>query len=242
MRSLWFIILASLVPTSAWPCAQPPPTRSELVLLTATDATLPGDGAILVTRRDVKAESRFEPDVRWTVKDAAGHVVALQIEDLGSGIERWHPTSPADRELVIRDPAGKLVAKLHQTRAKAKSAALDAPRAKRLESTTTIDDVRKFTDGVPGSATSLELAQDAPADAKYLVIAVTGTGAYAHSALAPKPSQHTFEWSTYAHKNCMHVGPAPILVGQQVALTWIDSLGRRSPATEVTVEKLVAHK
>lgn len=234
MRSLLFIVLASLIPSIAWPCAQPPPMRSELVLLTAPDATIPGDGAILVTRREVQATGpNGEHDARWTVKDGGGHEVALTVEILGSGVERWQPKTAADRDLVIADEAGKQIAKLHQTRAK--SGPLAAPRAKSLKSTLTMDDVRKMQSGVPGGGTTLELDQDPPTDVRLLTIAVTGTGAYAHSAVQPTAGKRAFEWTSYSHKSCARGGIESLIVGQQIAITWIDGLGRRSPATALTV-------
>jgi hypothetical protein len=208
--------------------------RNELVLLTAPDATVPGDGAILVTRRAVASGGRDgDHDARWTVKDAAGHDVALTVEILGSGVECWQPKIAADRDLVISDEAGMAIATLHQT--KAKSGTVTAPRAKSVKSTTRMEDLRRMMSGVPGGTTTLELAQDPPTDARFLTIAVTGSGAFAHSAIEPTAAKRTFEWTTYSHKSCAPAGIESLVVGQHIAITWIDGLGRRSSATPLTV-------
>jgi len=237
MRSLLLITLAFLLPVSvAWPCAQRPPMRNELSLVTAADTTIPGDGAILVTRHEVPTRGRdgdADFDERWTVKDGEGHDVALTVEILGGGVERWQPKVPADRDLVILDEAGKEIAKLHQT--KAKSRALAAPRAKSAKSTTLMEDRRKMMSGVPGGTTTVELGQDPPADARFLAIAVTGSGAFAHSALAPTPGSRTLEWTTHTHKTCAGGGVESLVVGQHIALAWIDGLGRRSAPAALTV-------
>jgi hypothetical protein len=211
--------------------------RSELVLLTAPDATLPADGAILVSRREVEVRDRAEADEdeKWKVKDGQGHDVALTNEDLGSAIERWVPTSAADRDLVIFDHAGKKIATLHQT--KARSGHLAAPQPKSLTSDASLSDQHSIPMGVPGGSMSLELGDDPPADARFLTIAITGTGARVHSAFKLTGQQRKFEATAYAHKSCSRGGPAPIFIGEHVALTWVDSLGRRSAVAAATVAK-----
>lgn len=238
MRSLLFIVIASLVPAAtAWPCARPPPMRSELALLTPADATLPGDGAILVVRREVPARNRdaADRDAQWKLEDGNGHEIAFTVEDLGSSVERWVPSSAADRELVLRDEAGKRVATLHQT--KATSGRLAAPRPKSLTSTVSLAEARTMTMGVPGGTMKLELSADAPADTRFLTIAISGSGARAHSAITPAEHQRAFEATSYAHKSCARGGPGPIFAGERVALTWVDQLGRRSPAAQLTATK-----
>lgn len=238
MRSLLFVVIASLLPAStAWPCARPPPMRSELVLVTAAQATIPADGAILVMRREVPARDgrAFDSDEHWQLKDGSGHEVAFTIEDLGSSVERWIPRGAADRDLVIIDEAGKKVAELHQT--KASSSGLAAPKTRSLMTTTSRDDARAMSMGVPGGSMKLELAGDPPADARYLTIAITGSGARAHSAIAPAASQREFTSTSYPHKSCARGGPGPIFIGERVALTWVDALGRRSTPANVTATK-----
>lgn len=235
MRSL-VIVLACVLPSVAFPCAPPPPTRSELALLTAPDTTLPADGAILVSRHEVIATGpRGDRDEQWKVKDGEGREVALVVESLGSGIERWQPKNAAERDLVISREDGTQVAKLRQS--VAKSAVLAAPKAKSVRSTIDLDEIRKASSGPPGGATTLELTQDPPAEAKLLVVAVTGNGAYAHSATAPIAGKRTFEWVSYAQKRCAGGWIESLVVGQHIAITWIDELGRRSAATSLTVTK-----
>ena len=237
MRSFLLVVIASLLPAAAaWPCAQPPPMRSELTLVTAADATLPADGAILVARHDAPVRGNLrEGDEHWTIKDGDGHDVTFTVEDLGSSIERWVPKGAADRDLVILDEAGKQIALLHQT--KASSARLAAPQPRSLTSTTSMDDAQKMPSGVPGGTTKLELSADPPADARFLAIAITGRAARVHSAVVPTANQRTFEATYYAHKSCMRGGPAPIFIGERVGLTWIDGLGRRSAVAQVTATK-----
>lgn len=225
----WLFVMA-LVPATAWACPHPPPMRSKLSLVTAPDATLPADGAILVTRLEVQGNVN---DV-LTVEDGAGKPVALTVEDMGSGVERWVPVA-GTRDLVLRDQKHAVVATLHQT--KQAAAALAAPSVRSFRSTLVPAEGRNFP-GVPGGTTKLELGKDAPAGARFLVIAVSGSGARAHSAIAPTANQRTFESTTYAHKGCAGGGPGPIAVGEHVSISWLDDLGRRSAATTTTTTKL----
>ena len=238
MRSSLFVVIASLVPaTAAWPCARPPPMRSELTLVTAADATLPADGAILVTRQETPTRDRNadDGDEQWTLQDGDGHAVEFEVEDLGSSVERWVPKGAADRDLVIVDATGKQIAKLHQT--KGSSAKLARPRPASLTSTTSMNDARKMPSGVPGGINTLELAGDPPTGAVYLTLAITGTAARVHSAIAPAAKQRKFEETYYPHKSCTGGGSAPIFVGEHVGLTWVDALGRRSAVAQVTATK-----
>ena len=237
MRSFLFVVIASLLPAvTAWPCARPPPMRSELTLVTAADATLPADGAILVTRHDAPIRgSSSDGDEHWTINDGDGHDVTFTVEDLGSSVERWVPKGAADRDLVIVDEAGKEIAKLHQT--KASSGKLAAPKPRSLTSTTSMDDARRMPSGVPGGTTKLELAADPPAEARFLAIAITGHAARVHSSVVPTAAQRIFKFTSYSHKSCMRGGPAPIFIGERVGLTWIDGLGRRSAVAQVTATK-----
>jgi len=210
--------------------------RSELTLVTAADATLPADGAILVTRHETPSRGRnADTDEHWKLQDGDGHDVEFVVEDLGSSVERWVPKGAADRDLVILDEAGKQIAKLHQT--KASSAKLAGPRPGSLTSTTGMDDARKMPSGVPGGTNQLELAGDPPAGAVYLTLAITGRAARVHSAIAPAAKQRKFEETYYAHKSCMGGGSAPIFIGEHVGLTWVDALGRRSAVAQVTATK-----
>ncbi|MEP6864071.1 MAG: hypothetical protein ABJE66_25810 [Deltaproteobacteria bacterium] len=236
MRSLLFIVIASLVPVSAaWPCAAPPPMRSVLQLVTAPNATLPGDGAILVTRHEVAAKGVHDGDEHWKLRDAAGHDVVFEVEDLGSSLERWIPATSADRDLVIVDEAGKKIATLHQTKVKSPGPA--APRALSLTSTASLADASVMQMGVPGGTTTLELAADPPADARFLTIEITGSGARVHSSIAPTAQQRKFVATSYAHKSCARGGPGAIFIGEHVAVRWVDSLGRRSSAAQITATK-----
>jgi hypothetical protein len=206
-----------------------------LTLVTAPGATLPADGAILVSRREVTAKGDHESDEHWKLRDGAGHEVVFKVEDLGSSVERWIPTTAADRDLVIFDEAGKQVATLHQT--KASASRLAAPKALSLESTTSLADARAMQMGVPGGTTTLELGTDPPADARFLTIAITGSGARVHSSIAPTAQQRTFVATSYAHKSCSRGGPEPIFIGEHVAVSWVDRLGRRSAAAQITATK-----
>ncbi|CAN5251223.1 hypothetical protein BH11MYX1_BH11MYX1_43740 [soil metagenome] len=208
--------------------------RSELVLVTAPDAVIPADGALLVGRREVEPDGK-QGDAHWTVKDASDHVVAIVVEDLGSDLERWQLGSVADRDLRILDEAGTLIAKVHQS-AHRGPGTLASPAPSRFTSTLRRD-ARAPTYGVPGSTTKLVLGRASPTGAQYLTIAVVGTGGHAHSSLVPTANQRTFETTTSAGKSCAFTGPGPLAVGQRVALTWVDVLGRRSAATEVTISK-----
>ncbi len=238
MRHLLIVVVALLTPIGvAWPCRPPPPMRSVMVLLTAPDATLPADGAILVTRHDVPANTRAggDHDVRWVVKDGAGADVKLTVEALGSGIERWIPADPADRDLLIRDDAGTLIATLHQTAAASKTH-LAAPKASRFDST--LGRNGALREGVPGGAATLVLGQDPPTGARFLAVAIsTGSETMPHSASALPAARRTFDFSTYAHKSCAGGGSAPIFIGQHIAMTWVDDLGRRSDRATVTVRR-----
>lgn len=244
MRLLTLAIVSSLVPPSIASACQPqPPMRSELVLLTAKDATLPADGAILVSHRNVPADGGvgigdgIGDASQWTVTDGSGASVKLRVEDLGSGIERWVPASAADRELVILDAAHKQVATLHQTKAR-RAERLPAPVVRSLRSTTTVDQLRSFR-GIAGGTSQLVLSSDPPTSPGYLVVGIAGATPYAHAAIAPaSATQRTFEETTYARKSCAPGGPGPLLVGQRVRLSWVDELGRRSSTTEVTVSRL----
>jgi hypothetical protein len=209
--------------------------RSVLALVTAADATIPAEGAILVSRREVYAKGDNEADEHWKVHDSAGREIAFTIEDLGSSVERWVLTTTKDRDLLIVDETGKQIAKLHQTKAKSPSVA--APNAASLTATTSLAEARAMQMGVAGSAMTLVLGGDPPPDARFLTIAITGSGARAHSAIEPKPHQRTFEATAYAHKSCSRGGVEPLFSGERVALTWIDSLGRRSAATQITAAK-----
>jgi len=210
--------------------------RSELTLVTAADATLPADGAILVTRREVPVRNATrDTDEHWTLQDGDGHDVAYAIEDLGSSVERWVPQGAADRDLVILGEDGNQIARIHQS--KTSSPKLARPRPSSLSSTTSMADARKIPSGVPGGTTTLELSVDPPADARYLTIAITGSGARVHSAVAPTDKQRKFETTTYAHKSCMRGGPGPILIGDHIGLTWVDALGRRSAVAQITATK-----
>jgi hypothetical protein len=211
--------------------------RSVLSLVTAPDATLPADGAILVSRHEVYArgQEREVRDEHWKLHDKNGHDVAFTVEDLGSSVERWVITRAADRDLVVLDEAGKKIATLHQTTAKSPSVA--APNPTSLTATTSLAEAHATQMGVAGSAMTLVLGGDPPADARFLTIAITGSGARVHSAIAPKPNQRTFESTAYAHKSCSRGGVEPLFSGERVALTWIDSLGRRSAATQITATK-----
>src|SRR3569623_212193 len=152
MRSFLLIVIASLLPAAAaWPCAQPPPMRSELTLVTAADATLPADGAILVARHDAPVRGGLrDGDEHWTIKDGNGHDVTFTVEDLGSSIERWVPKGAADRDLVIVDEAGKQIAKLHLPMARAASPAWPEPRP--LPSTTSLYYAPIMPSVVPGGS------------------------------------------------------------------------------------------
>jgi len=235
MRSLLLIVAASLVPAAAWPCAAPPPMRSVLSLVTAPGATLPADGAILVSRHEVYAKGADDHDEHWKVHDLDGRDVAFTVEDLGSSVERWVITKAADRDLVILDEAGKRIATLHQDKAKSPSVA--APNPASLTATTSLAEARAMQMGVAGSAMTLVLGGDPPTGARFLTIAITGSGARAHSAIAPKPNQRTFESTAYAHKSCSRSGVEPLFSGEKVELTWVDDLGRRSAATQITATK-----
>lgn len=234
MRNLLLILSITLTSAApAWPCQPPRPMRSKLVLVTAPDAVLPADGAILVRREQVPAPED-QPDVQWTVKDGSGNVLSYRVEDLGSGLERWSLPSVAEREIDIFDDAGKPLATLHQTAARG-TTKLAAPVAKNFKSTLGIAEVRAFRMGTPGGTATLELGQDPPTDVRYLTIAVAGDGGFAHSAIELTRKQRKFETTSYSHKSCTSSGPDPVLVGQRIALTWIDALGRRSPAVQITV-------
>ncbi|MEO8453357.1 MAG: hypothetical protein ABI647_26450 [Gemmatimonadota bacterium] len=202
------------------------------MLVTAPDAVLPADGAIVVRRHEVVA-NRMANDEQWTVKDGNGHAVTVAAEVLGGGYERWLPAGPAERDLVIFNGAGKRVAKLHQTATK--SPALQVLRAASAKSTLSMDDLRKFEAGVPGGATTLELAQDLPAEAQLFIVAITGSAPRAYTAIAPTTERRKFEWASYAHKSCARGGLEPLVIGEHIALTWIDSVGRRSAVTALTV-------
>ena len=208
--------------------------RSVLELVTAPNATLPADGAILVTRSEAPAREN-ERDEQWKLQDGNGHDVPFRAELLGGSAERWVPTTTADRDLVIVGTAGKKIATVHQT--KTKSPALAAPKAVSLTSTTSLADAHAMRMGVPGSAVALVLASDPPADARFLTIAITGDAPRVHSVFEAKPNQRKFEITTYAHKSCASGGPEPLFAGEHVALTWVDSLGRRSAATQITATK-----
>src|ERR1700753_3922436 len=108
MRSLVLIAATLLGSASvAWPCAAPPPMRSVLELVTAPGATLPANGAILVTRTEVPDRGGNGPDRddAWTLQDGAGHDVDFTVEELCSSVERWVPQGAEDRDLVILDRA-----------------------------------------------------------------------------------------------------------------------------------------
>jgi hypothetical protein len=209
--------------------------RSVLTLVTAPGATLPADGAILVSRREVSSRGQDEADEHWKLRDGNGRAVGFKVEDLGSSVERWVPATAADRDLVILDEAGKQIATLHQT--KAKSASLAAPKALALTSTTSLADANTMQMGVPGGTTTLELGTDPPADARFLTIEITGSGARVHSSIAPTGQQRKFVATSYAHKSCARGGPEPIFIGEHVAVSWVDSLGRRSAAAQITATK-----
>lgn len=208
--------------------------RSTLELVTAPGATLPADGAILVSRHEVVAKDD-KPDEQWKVRDGNGHDVPFTAEDLGSSVERWVPTTAVDRDLLIINEAGKTIATLHQT--KAKSGRVAAPQATSLTATTSLADAYTMRMGVPGSTMTLVLGSDPPADARFLAIAITGSGARVQSAVEPTAHQRKFESTTYTHKSCSRGGPVPLYSGEHVALTWIDTLGRRSAATQITATK-----
>lgn len=240
MRPLLSVVLAWFVPVSvAWSCPAPQPTRSELILLTAATATLPPDGAILVTHRQVAIQNHTEAtSTAWTVRDAAGRKIKLTVEDLGSGVERWIPASPATRTLVILDETGKRIATLHQTKANS-TEPLSAPTARSISSSVSLDQARVFP-GVIGGTTVVELSKDPPAHGRFLAIAITGASGYVHSAMELRSaSQRTFQATSYARKSCASSrGPGPLFIGQHVGLRWIDELGRVSPTTQVTVAQL----
>jgi hypothetical protein len=88
--------------------------RSVLVLVTAPDAAILADGAILVRRELSSREDGTQGDAHWTVQDSSHQVVAMVIQDLGSRLERWQLASVADRELRIVSDTGAVIATIHQ--------------------------------------------------------------------------------------------------------------------------------
>lgn len=238
MRRLLFISLICVTAHPAWPCQPRPVPHATLALLTSPGSILPGNGALIVLRRQVEGSRGDDDDIadeHWIVKDGDGHEVAITTEDLGSGLERWRPTTIANRDLVIFDQTGKQIAKVQQIVGKAVGPS--APKAKRVRST--LARTRPVPmDAVPGGKTSLELDQDPPADAIALTIAITGSGGFAHSSYQPTAKQRTFEWATFTRKACAGGGIEPLLIGEHIAITWVDKLGRRSPQTALTVGQL----
>ena len=193
-----------------------------LALLTPTGATLPADGALVVRRSTAHGPPRGPGAL--TVRAADGAEVAVEIQPLADGLERWRLTSIATRDLEIVDGAGAVVARIHQRATR--GPALAAPRIQRLTSTAG-DDALPPALGVPGSAMALDLAAPAPRAATLLVAElVSGVDASAWFVIDATRGKR-YARSTYPHKGCAP-GPQPVIAGSQLRFAWLDAAGRMS--------------
>ncbi|MEZ4402949.1 MAG: hypothetical protein R3B06_23205 [Kofleriaceae bacterium] len=213
-------------------CPGRPPTVDTLTLLTAPGATIPADGALLVQRGHAMDHDGTGAGAAWTIRRADGAAVAVTVEALGGGVERWVLAPTARGRLEIVDASGASVGTVERTAQR--GARLAGPRARALTSTITARVSRSFP-GVPGGTTALTLARPAPAGVRYLAVALVDAGGYPQAAWPAAPGQQRFASTTYAHKSCAGNGVSPLVAGQRVELSWVDEFGRRSRPARATV-------
>ena len=218
-------------PDRARACPGPQPTATVLQLLTAADAVIPPDGALLVERTFVTAGPRAVGDEEWTLRTHDGAAVGYEVEPVSDSVERWRLTSPGTDDVEIVDQTGTVIGVVH--RGRASSAPLRAPLVRRVTSTaargTAVPPM-----GVLGANVVVTLVRPPPAAARFLVLASAGVDAYPHFTPAVVAGKVRYQQLTYTRKACSG-GPPSTLIGDRMSVSWIDGLGRRSRARVVTV-------
>lgn len=224
------VLLSLAFPSPAEACPARPPTRTSLEIVTAADAVIPADGAILVRRHEVPWGATAVEEV--TARTAGGAPVTLEREPLGGDLERWRITTPGTEDVELVDDAGEVVRVVH--RGAASAAALPAPKLRRFTSTVSRG-MRSPPQGVLGGTTTLALAAAPPPAAAYLsVVLGRGADAFPQLLFPVVAGQREYQQVTYTRKSCSG-GPPTTLAGTRMSVSWIDALGRRSPPRVVTV-------
>jgi hypothetical protein len=168
------------------------------------------------------------------VREKGGATIDVTVEPLSGNIERWQLKTVADRELEIVDSAGTVVAVVRQ--AKTRGTPMPAPKPRQI--TSTLDrkvDNRGVDRGIPAATVVISVGQP-PAGARYLVLGVEAANGMPVARWDVAAQQDRFEWKTYGGKLCSG-GTFPVEVGARTSLTWIDELGRRSPAGKAVVAR-----
>ena len=218
-RLLLFVAFVTAA-TPAFACPPPRPGVVRLTLATPDGTTIPADGALLVTRGE---DYDTEGDA-WTVRTTDGTAVAVTIEPLADGLERWK-LAPGDRDLELVDAKGAVVRRFHQSTTT--GAALAAPKLKRLVSSADGKPMR--FPGVAASHVRLDLSSAPPSRALFLLADMPAAGTDPIPWLALPPSTH-HERTTPAHKSCSP-GPAPVTAGMKLRFRWLTADGRLSKAS-----------
>lgn len=226
------LLVALSLPRPASACPAPPPTRTSLELVTAADAVIPPDGALLVRRAEVPWGTPTVDDL--TARTTDGAKVTLESEPLGGDLERWRMSPPGTTDVELVDSAGKVVRVVH--RGAATAAPLPTPKLRRFSSTVSRG-MRPPPQGILGGTVTVTLAASAPPTAEYLAI-VEGAGVDAFPVLLFPlvAGQREYQQVSYTRKSCSG-GPPTILAGARLSVSWIDALGRRSPVRKVTVTR-----
>lgn len=211
-------------PPAADACAPPQPTAARVAAVDPPADGIPADGALIVRRTHVPA-SNATKDGTLELRTKAGAKIAVTVELLGSDLERWRLAGDLDRDVELVDDAGKVVQVIRQRRGAA--AKLAPPRIKALTSTTS----RKAAvpKGIAGATVRIVLAAALPANARYVALDLAGAMPVAVFPVAA--GQVDFSFVTHSRKSCSP-GPPSVLIGDRVALSWIDDHGRRSPLVE----------
>ncbi len=232
--------------TTAWACPQPPPTRSQLTLVTTPTTTIPADGAVLVRLemtpdyyRGGPSEDDAGPGAsgELSVRVKGGAALTPAIEYLADGMQRWRFPSKVERDLEVVGGDGSVVATLHQIPGGASP--LPAPRVKKLTSTAR-GSGQAVPYGVVPSHMELDLGAAAPARATALIAELVDGHVAWFSLAPPAPgSGRRLVRDSYGGKGCSGA-PSPVMAGTRLRFAWIDANGRRSPWTKAITVGYVA--
>jgi hypothetical protein len=225
--------------TTAWACPQPPPTRSQLTLVTTPTTTIPADGAVLVRLEMTPDYYRGGP----SEDDAGPAPRALSVRVKARGADA-RSTSPMQRWRFPRSSATSRwsaptarSSTLHQIPGGASP--LPAPRVKKLTSTAR-GSGQAVPYGVVPSHMELDLGAAAPTRATALIAELVDGHVAWFSLTPPAPgSGRRLVRDSYGGKGCGGA-PSPVMAGTRLRFAWIDANGRRSPCTKAITVGYVA--
>ena len=206
-----------------------PPPSHKLALVTAADAVLPPDGALVVRRIEVAGGPAPKADEAWIVR-SGGRTLTVTVDAFAGGFERWAVPEGAD-PLEIVDESGKVIATI--ARSAPSATPLPAPQVARLTSNTARKTVAPVM-GILGAIVTVQLRRPAPTGA---LLVVTGAGGLPYFTWPTTVDGKRFRAESYTRKSCTGGGPPTTFIGDRLNLRWLDPLGRISRPAQVTVQR-----